>query len=226
MFIYLFFYLLFLSVKTYVCLDSYDYCWWWGWWWFTLWSVLTSVPYLARAALACWRIFSLYIWAARLLYLALVSLVEQPCWRKKAVFEAEGDNMLFIHSTASTRLKLQHKISPQGKELLYWSLQAKLFSLFVCFGGEVNSNSQHWRCLQPAYIWAETSSSWSPTQWIYRRVTNIVINSSRSSLLHKVLTPRLQFLCCYWGATAHLMKLRCTPSERWMPEQSMHRNTP
>lgn len=24
----------------------------------------------------------------------------------------------------------------------------------------------------------------------------------------------------------HLMKLRCTPSERWIPEQSMHRNTP
>lgn len=46
---------------------------------------LTSVPYLAMAALASCRIFSLYIWAARLLYLALASVVVQPCWRKKAV---------------------------------------------------------------------------------------------------------------------------------------------
>lgn len=47
--------------------------------------ILTSVPYLDNAAFACCRIFSLYIWAARLLYLALVSFVEQPCWRKNAV---------------------------------------------------------------------------------------------------------------------------------------------
>lgn len=74
------------------------------------WCILTSVPYLASAAFACWRIFSLYIWAARLLYLALVSLVEQPCWRKKAVFRAEGDATLLIHATAS----------PQSeKELVY-----------------------------------------------------------------------------------------------------------
>ena len=30
--------------------------------------------------------------------------------------------------------------------------------------------------------------------------------------------------CC--GDGAYLMKLRCTPRERWMPEQSMHKNTP
>lgn len=40
---------------------------------------LTSVPYLAMAALASCRIFSLYIWAARLLYFALASVVVQPC---------------------------------------------------------------------------------------------------------------------------------------------------
>lgn len=30
--------------------------------------------------------------------------------------------------------------------------------------------------------------------------------------------------CC--ASSTNLMKLRCTPSERWIPEQSMHRNTP
>lgn len=50
---------------------------------------LTSVPCLDSAAFASWRIFSRYIWAARLLYLALVSLVEQPCWRKNAVCRQE-----------------------------------------------------------------------------------------------------------------------------------------
>lgn len=49
--------------------------------------ILTSVPYLDKAEFASCRIFSLYIWAARLLYLALVSFVEQPCWRKNAVFK-------------------------------------------------------------------------------------------------------------------------------------------
>lgn len=33
-------------------------------------------------------------------------------------------------------------------------------------------------------------------------------------------------VCGGAGAGAYLMKLRWTPSERWMPEQSMHRNTP
>lgn len=47
---------------------------------------LTSVPYLESAALASCLIFSRYICAARLLYFALVSLVVQPCWRKKAIF--------------------------------------------------------------------------------------------------------------------------------------------
>lgn len=48
--------------------------------------VLTSFPYLAMAALAsCW-IFSRYMWAARLLYLAGASEVVQPCWQKKAVW--------------------------------------------------------------------------------------------------------------------------------------------
>ena len=51
---------------------------------------LTSVPYLESAALASCRIFSRYICAARLLYFALVSLVVQPCWRKKAVWTRRG----------------------------------------------------------------------------------------------------------------------------------------
>lgn len=48
-------------------------------------QALTSVPCLARAALPSCRIFSRYIWAARLLYLLLASLTVHPCWRKKAV---------------------------------------------------------------------------------------------------------------------------------------------
>lgn len=59
--------------------------------------VLTSVPYLDNAAFACCRIFSLYIWAARLLYLALVSFVEQPCWRKYAVFKEEAGRKVFFN---------------------------------------------------------------------------------------------------------------------------------
>lgn len=49
----------------------------------------TSVPWRARAALPSCRIFSRYIWAARLLYLVLVSLAVHPCWRKKAVWKAK-----------------------------------------------------------------------------------------------------------------------------------------
>lgn len=30
-----------------------------------------------------------------------------------------------------------------------------------------HSDLPHWHFLQPAYIWAETSSSWSPTLWTY-----------------------------------------------------------
>lgn len=117
--------------KHTVCIDFYYSCCCCCWWWFTLWSVLTSVPYLARAALACWRIFSLYIWAARLLYLALVSLVEQPCWRKKAVLNAEGDNMLFIHSPASPSLVLQHKYNHlKRKSFFPWVYRLNFIIVF------------------------------------------------------------------------------------------------
>lgn len=66
----------------------------------TIRQILTSVPYLDSAVLASWRIFSLYIWAARLLYLALVSFVEQPCWRKNAVYgQRRRKNSYLIIST-------------------------------------------------------------------------------------------------------------------------------
>ncbi len=65
--------------------------------------ILTSVPYLDNAAFANCRIFSLYICAARLLYLALVSFVEQPCWRKNAVFGQMEKGGYYITSQKSAQ---------------------------------------------------------------------------------------------------------------------------
>ena len=72
--------------------------------------ILTSVPYLDNAAFACCRIFSLYIWAARLLYLALVSFVEQPCWRKNDVFKQKEKGRHYIISTNCRHLLTQHEL--------------------------------------------------------------------------------------------------------------------
>lgn len=68
---------------------------------------LTSVPYLDSAVLACCLIFSLYICAARLLYLALVSFVEQPCWRKKAVFKQREREKLGLFQACLDRSTLR-----------------------------------------------------------------------------------------------------------------------
>lgn len=46
---------------------------------------VTSVPWRLVACVAKVFIFSLYSWAARLLYLALAVLVVQPCWLKNAI---------------------------------------------------------------------------------------------------------------------------------------------
>lgn len=86
---------------------------------------LTSVPYLDSAVLACCLIFSLYICAARLLYLALVSFVEQPCWRKKAVFkqrERERNWGYFKHVSTGQRCvwTLRLKTDKSVSFLLLW----------------------------------------------------------------------------------------------------------
>lgn len=86
---------------------------------------LTSVPYLAMAALASCRIFSLYIWAARLLYLALASVVVQPCWRKKAVWKEKN----ILSPNCYIRLKRalditqtqQKKEASQRQGMIYWA---------------------------------------------------------------------------------------------------------
>lgn len=88
--------------------------------------ILTSVPYLDNAAFACWRIFSLYIWAARLLYLALVSFVTQPCWRKNDVFRWVGRRVISSeHKERNTNKTIVPRIrvvNTDGHKSFYYSI--------------------------------------------------------------------------------------------------------
>lgn len=177
---------------------------------------LTSVPYLDRAAFASCRIFSRYIWAARLLYLALVSLVEQPCWRKKAVCTQKEN----VHEKKWQTIETDATDKPENQPTHRISVPSDLHAPKlepVPVGVQLRGSEEKKRSMQtvntgPAIIWSlglhnglkpfniltRQSSHWAPVDtWWWEQVS-----------MH------------------HLMKLRWTPSERWIPEQSMHKNTP
>lgn len=116
-------------------------------------------------------------------------------------------------------LELRHKNIPARERASL--LEFTGWTLSSLFG--VNSDLQHWRCLRPAYIWAETSSSWSPTPWIYRRITIIVIEnlmSGFSKVLHHcfwVATERRQRTWWSWDAlpvSDGCLSSRCTGTRR------------
>lgn len=107
---------------------------------------VTSVPWRRVACVANVFIFSLYSWAALLLYLALAALVVHPCWLKNAI----------CHQKRRTKVHTKNSVAP--------SISPISLSVY----------SPHCCCLPLACTLVETMTNWNPARWtwIWAKDTN------------------------------------------------------
>lgn len=166
---------------------------------------VTSVPWRRVACVANVFIFSLYSWAALLLYLALAALVVHPCWLKNAICH-QKKRRTKVHTKNSVARALVQSLCPcthrigVASHLHAPKLKPRPIEIQLSGPGFEQGHLMAWHDIQLS----KTNQYWP------QRIQMNVWFSSDVGLLY----------------TIYLIKDRWTPRDLCVPEQSIHRNTP